>query len=406
MACAFINSNSRSANRLLIRTHLPTLTPTPLPTLAPTVVAISAPVSPAQAEVSAPTPASPNNDQSVLPLTENQTSSESLLTALVKLNVRAGPGLDYPVVGRLVQGQSIQIIGKNPEGTWWQVIYPDRSGNLAWVSADSQYSTIDNVGQVAVAQLPPPPPPTATATQVLIVETPPVQPIESAEPADAPTTGPTDAPTAQLQETPTPALDSTVEPTVTPASASPGWAFAGVRLYPAQHESGLVLYGNIINNTGSPQELISITGTFQDAQGQTIAGPDETHAYWPGYVVLPGGSVPFELFVSDIDNPANFNLSAEAEHSSELPRQDFEFADVDQKNEQEAYCLEGELKIRGDEPEDYLVIAAVLYDSQDNVVNFGDYSEFGVDDDEVDFEICINPPNQEVARYELRAWGF
>jgi len=47
-----------------------------------------------------------------------------------------------------------------------------------------------------------------------------------------------------------------------------------------------------------------------------------------------------------------------------------------------------------------------LYDGQGNVVNFGDYGEFGVDDDEVDFEICINPPNQEVARYELRAWGL
>ncbi len=169
-----------------------------------------------------------------------------------------------------------------------------------------------------------------------------------------------------------------------------------------------MLYGNIVNNTGSAQELFSIAGTFFDAQGQIIAGPDSTHAYWPGYVVPPGGSVPFELFVNGIANIANFSLSAEAEPSSENPRQDFEFAEVDQQgNEQGAYCLKGELRMRGDEPEDYLIIAAVLYDGQGNVVNFGDYGEFDLDgDDEIDFEICINPPNQEVARYELRAWGL
>jgi len=56
-----------------------------------------------------------------------------------------------------------------------------------------------------------------------------------------------------------------------------------------------------------------------------------------------------------------------------------------------------------------LVIAAILYDSQGNMINFDYYDEYnpaGVRGDETaDFEICIAPPNQDVANHELHAWG-
>ena len=51
----------------------------------------------------------------------------------------------------------------------------------------------------------------------------------------------------------------------------------------------------------------------------------------------------------------------------------------------------------------------VAYDGQDNVVNFNDDFELDlqgvVGDQTLDFELCIDPPNQDVARHELRAWG-
>ncbi len=187
------------------------------------------------------------------------------------------------------------------------------------------------------------------------------------------------------------------------------WAFSGVRLYPDEYDDGLLLYGQVTNNTGAAQELFEITGTFFDAQGQVIAEPDSSYAYWPGYVLPAGGRMPFELVVDGIDSAAKFDLQVEAEPSGETARQDFTFSDINQWTEDDVYCLEGNLRNPGSELEEYLIIAAVLYNSQDEVVNFGDYEEFGraglVGDETSTFEICVSPPNQGVARYELLAWG-
>jgi hypothetical protein len=57
---------------------------------------------------------------------------------------------------------------------------------------------------------------------------------------------------------------------------------------------------------------------------------------------------------------------------------------------------------------DDLVVVAVLYDSQDRVISFGEYymdPEYVVGDQTEEFEICVDSYDQDVARYELRAWG-
>jgi hypothetical protein len=166
----------------------------------------------------------------------------------------------------------------------------------------------------------------------------------------------------------------------------------------------------MINNTEEPQELAYVTGDFYDEEGQVIADEDSTYDYWPVAVIPPNGRVPFELTVGGIENAANFDLRVEAEPISETPREDFEFSDVDQWEDDGAYCVEGRLRNTGDELEEYLLIALVLYDGEDNVINFGDYEEFDPGDVEGDdtskFEICVGPPNDDVARYELRAWGL
>ena len=73
------------------------------------------------------------------------------------------------------------------------------------------------------------------------------------------------------------------------------------------------------------------------------------------------------------------------------------------------YCLTGVLQNPGDELQSYLIIGLVLYDDQDNVINFTNFNELyfaGVTGEQIlDFEICVPPPNQNVARYQLRAWG-
>ncbi len=88
------------------------------------------------------------------------------VTALVNLNVRQGPGLDYPVIGQLQTGQTAQITGKSQDGSWWQIVYPPNSDQRAWVSANSQYSTSQNTENVPVAAAPAPPQPAATPTPI------------------------------------------------------------------------------------------------------------------------------------------------------------------------------------------------------------------------------------------------
>ena len=76
----------------------------------------------------------------------------------------SGPTVDQIAAGGLAEGRSAQIAGKNPEGTWWQIVYPPNSGGRGWVSAKPQYSTAHNVETVPVVPVPPPPTPTPLPT--------------------------------------------------------------------------------------------------------------------------------------------------------------------------------------------------------------------------------------------------
>ncbi len=49
-------------------------------------------------------------------------------------NLRQGPGTNYPRVGMLKQGESLKIIGKNQQGTWWQL--EGKDGKPVWIIAN------------------------------------------------------------------------------------------------------------------------------------------------------------------------------------------------------------------------------------------------------------------------------
>lgn len=88
--------------------------------------------------------------------------SGALAVTTVALNVRQGPGQHYPILGLVPPGTRLHIVGKNPEATWWQVIYPDGSEGRGWVFADFTQSF--NTADVPIVVTPEPPSPTATAT--------------------------------------------------------------------------------------------------------------------------------------------------------------------------------------------------------------------------------------------------
>ncbi len=77
-----------------------------------------------------------------------------------QINVRAGPGTEYPVVGVLVAGQRVPALGRSAGGDWVQIVYPGVPGGVAWV-----YAYLVSVGgTLLVIEPPPTPTPRVTPT--------------------------------------------------------------------------------------------------------------------------------------------------------------------------------------------------------------------------------------------------
>ena len=62
------------------------------------------------------------------------TLSGPVATFIKNANCREGPGSQYDVVMSFFEGETVQIVGRNPDynNTWWYVVIP--SGGKCWVS--------------------------------------------------------------------------------------------------------------------------------------------------------------------------------------------------------------------------------------------------------------------------------
>jgi hypothetical protein len=122
--------------------------PTPTSTVSITASDVLASPVPGATRSSGPAPAPPGQPSA---------------TANTDLNVRAGPGTDYPIIGLLRGGQSAEITGLSPGGAWWQIRLLGEGGGRGWVSGG--YVTTQNTGDVPLVR-PPAPPPTATPVPI------------------------------------------------------------------------------------------------------------------------------------------------------------------------------------------------------------------------------------------------
>jgi len=101
------------------------------------------------------------------------------VTAVEFVNIRSGPGTEYPAYGTAAPGATGQVTGKSQDGGWWQIKVPTTisSNGLAWVSAS--YVIPQNTDNVPIVAAPPPPPVTITpapapaAACQLVSQTPP-----------------------------------------------------------------------------------------------------------------------------------------------------------------------------------------------------------------------------------------
>ncbi len=74
----------------------------------------------------------------------------------VQLNCRGGPALRWPVGDVLDPGENVQVIGRNPDSSWWYVKDPSAPVGTCWISAEFTTITgnIDGVQVVVVTGVP------------------------------------------------------------------------------------------------------------------------------------------------------------------------------------------------------------------------------------------------------------
>jgi uncharacterized protein YraI len=123
------------------------------------------------------------------------------LSSSALVNVRSGPGVDFPVVDSLDAGENAAITGKNGTAEWWEIALD--GGQSGWVLAQL-VTTSGDVSTVAVpADLPAPP--AATPAAVAAAPEAPAEatatplPVEAAPPAEAAATA---APAASSSDQP------------------------------------------------------------------------------------------------------------------------------------------------------------------------------------------------------------
>jgi uncharacterized protein YraI len=125
-------------------TAIPTFTPVP-PTAAPQVIIVTA--------TSAPIVIVVTNTPQIVVVTSFGPATYKI-TAESGLNIRSGPGTNYAALGRLSSGDTVEIIGRNANSTWWQI----KQGALTgWVINGAEYGiTNGDVSKLVVVAAPPP----------------------------------------------------------------------------------------------------------------------------------------------------------------------------------------------------------------------------------------------------------
>ena len=222
----------------------PTATPMPAPT--------DTPLPPTETPTLEPTATPTGTPESTATPTETPVSQPQASTTS-PINVRSGPGTVYPVVGQLQPGQPVDILGRNADRTWWQVLL--LNGNEGWVAA----SVVDVAGPVdgvaVAANIPP-------------------APTQAPQPTAAPQ--PTTAPAAQ--------------PTQPPAQPTGGYALAGFRLRPVGSDAQRCdggdhnIFVTVVDAGGNPIDGVRVREIYTgDVKVTGAQGKGPGRAEWDIY---------------------------------------------------------------------------------------------------------------------------
>jgi uncharacterized protein YraI len=76
------------------------------------------------------------------------------------INVRAGPGVEYATLGKLLAGQEAPALGRSVGGDWVQISFPEAQDGLGWVYT----YLVDVNGELSIVIPPATPTPLVTPT--------------------------------------------------------------------------------------------------------------------------------------------------------------------------------------------------------------------------------------------------
>lgn len=297
-----------------LRSPYPTFTPTPRAPATATAPAPAAPVGDAAAEsatdstTDSTTDSAPGSttDSIAAPASDSAPAPQAILSTDL-VNIRRGPGLEYPPIKLGMRGDQFTITGRSADDLWWQICCVEELP--AWISKTYVDSEGD-VDGVPVAD------PAAAAQEGVVRPT---------EPTPAPAPPP-------VQEAPTapPAPEATVAPApeATAAPPAPTFPFAlaaqetfpegnnlvRVFLYVYQGEQAIPGYTLSVTKDGAP---MPVSGVSADTSGMTwpTASPRQRFqnlkVEFPG--VSPGGVWVIQLVDgggAPVGPPATFTLAA------------------------------------------------------------------------------------------------
>jgi heat shock protein HslJ/uncharacterized protein YraI len=99
-------------------------------------------------------------EATLIPPTPEPGDPTATVIAKKGVNVRTGPGLEYPVIGVAPYGITLEVVGVSQDRTWWVVNIPGAPGNYGWLT--EEFVEVQNSDNVLTIPAPPVPTPVAT----------------------------------------------------------------------------------------------------------------------------------------------------------------------------------------------------------------------------------------------------
>lgn len=268
----------------------------PHPTFTPTPPQPPTPTPPPTIETAAPETAMLAAPVAVAPVEQAASPAQTALAVISDdlINLRRGPGLEYPPIKLGMRGDEFTIIGRSADDLWWQICCVEELP--AWVSktyveTDGPVDAIPVADPNAAAQegviLAP------TATPAPVTQNPPEAPAAEAPAAEAPAEATPPAEAAPPAEAPAPAFPFAL---TAQESFPENNDLVRIFLYVYQGESALPGYTLRVTKDGAE---LPVNGVSADAAGLTwpTASPRQRFqnmkVEFPG--VNPGGRWEIQL---------------------------------------------------------------------------------------------------------------